>query len=948
MRTSQHALMPVCQLVKCGIDNFNRFVGKLFNMKQKPRSIFQVMGWVILIALLMLSFFLLPMVMIMMHDGIPKDRLALWLPLYVLVVAFPVMAAYFYWSVLRKYVSALTFWLIVSAATLGLVLFHRMTFEERISSNHREVVTFFVGAFIGGTLGGMLVFGLVNRFIPRWLSIAQATPREANESGRPKKQIGLKSIFIWTTGIAIIAAAFTNPAKLLLLENDSLRVFLYQLFTFIGYAVFCTFLFLPVQAWLSNVTPRWLGKISLLIFCIILPPSILWVCSAITIAAFAGEEMIVTLTFSAMLFYLGVYAILWNQACRWTGIVTEKKEPEQARRLGLFGRSFSLLRSGGKVLILASTVAFMLLSFIWGAWHLIGGQAQDVGLINKKIHTLLGSENHDRDWVDAVNDHISKGITAENNLAVKVIKTCNPYAVWEREAVSLGTSKYSLVINDSDPGKHREIERLGLTLEQLAEYPPLEVGQWLAEREFDFQKQLEEDFPIFGKRLQSYSDSVDSMDLDNPVVAKRLKSLSDFIDLPPKVALPEEVELTRDERLAEYFIGNGVSVEDLVVAPWSKEDCALGAEFVESHRAKTEQLIELSKETSFYVPAVRRAEGPILHFEVFSRIVSEPGLLLASTGFFDLGSGETENAVLISEALWRFAKLAPFRNHHMNRPALRHARNLSQAIAFSGAATESQMRRILKCSIDCNVSDDSLLRAQKLKRVFLLGQVYDRMTAPTPHTTYKADYALSLFLYQKFPWAVNWEVYLDRTEQLIDQFDEIDRAIWAGELAPKQFYAGLGKFATKTLPNGVPVWLHDFNSFPAQQFSVFVHGPKSKGKMIAESTAVDTMSRHSTNVFSSQLYGRISAMEKIAIGLEVYKTMRSAYPASLPDLVPEILPAIPVDPVTLGDFVYAPSKTDFKLYALGRDGVDDGGDEELDIIFRRPAKDLCEGLIRDK
>ena len=907
-------------------------------MKPTSQSTFQIIGWVILIAMLGLSFFLLPVVMTMMHDGIPKERLSLWLPMYVLAIAFPVMAAYFYWVVLRKYMLGLSYWLIVAAATLGLVLLHRWTFGDRIFSNHREVVTFFIGARMAGTLGGMVVFGLVSRFIPSWMSIAQTPLGQSNESVRQKRQIGLKSIFVWTAGIAVIAAAFTNQDNFLLLKDEPFRIFLYQLFTFIGYAVFCFLLFLPVQAWLNNVTPKWLGKLSLLVVSAILPPSILWLICVFTIGAFIGEEMIVTLSFSAILFYLSAYAIIWNQAFRWTGLIAARSsEPKPVKQRGLFGTTFSLLRSGAKNLILAGTVVFLLLSIVWGAWHLIGGQGQDVSQINKKIHNLTASKDVDRDWIDAANDHLSEGITPENNVAVKLIKICNAYPVIKRDEAISRPAEFTLVVNDSDPSRHEEIARLGLTLEQLAEFPPLDANAWIAEREADFHERLLKRFPALKKHLASGFYSEYAEDFGSGYAAS------------PSETQQDKPELTRDEKLAKFFMTTSIALlEYLNKTSWSADDCSLGADFVESHRWKTDQLVELSKETTFYAPVGRKYDGAIIHHDVFRRLLRQPLQLLTTTAYFDLGSGETESAVAICEALWRFAKLSPHSDRPSKEAVARDARRLAKAIVFSGAATESQMRRILDSWSESAQTGDSLKRVQELNRIFYLGRVYDRMTAPTANTTYSIERSPFFFLYQKFPGIVNWEVFLDRTEQLADQFDENEQAMFAGELTQQQFDNRLDELAGKTLSNGRVIALEHYNFFPAQQFSVFVHGPSSKGTLIAESSASYLGNQKRILSTLSRMDHRRHELARIAIGLEIYKTKNSAYPQRLQDLVPEILPAIPVDPLTLADFIYAPTKAEFKLYSTGRDGVDDGGDEKLDVIFTRPVKDIYEYLVGDE
>jgi hypothetical protein len=68
-------------------------------------------------------------------------------------------------------------------------------------------------------------------------------------------------------------------------------------------------------------------------------------------------------------------------------------------------------------------------------------------------------------------------------------------------------------------------------------------------------------------------------------------------------------------------------------------------------------------------------------------------------------------------------------------------------------------------------------------------------------------------------------------------------------------------------------------------------------------------------------------MTVTALALKRYQLVHDAYPADLNKLVPQFLPAVPLDPVDGQPLRYhLNSDGTFLLYSIGEDGNDDGGD----------------------
>jgi hypothetical protein len=63
----------------------------------------------------------------------------------------------------------------------------------------------------------------------------------------------------------------------------------------------------------------------------------------------------------------------------------------------------------------------------------------------------------------------------------------------------------------------------------------------------------------------------------------------------------------------------------------------------------------------------------------------------------------------------------------------------------------------------------------------------------------------------------------------------------------------------------------------------------------------------------------------LELGVRCYTAENNRAPAALQDLVPRYLSHVPGDPFTRQAFVYKPQQTNWVLYSVGPDGVDDGG-----------------------
>ncbi len=72
---------------------------------------------------------------------------------------------------------------------------------------------------------------------------------------------------------------------------------------------------------------------------------------------------------------------------------------------------------------------------------------------------------------------------------------------------------------------------------------------------------------------------------------------------------------------------------------------------------------------------------------------------------------------------------------------------------------------------------------------------------------------------------------------------------------------------------------------------------------------------------------------RLAAALSVHRAEHGAYPETLDDLTPIVLPQLPVDLYNTKSFIYRPNGDGYLLYSVGGNGIDDGGGNEMMTIL---------------
>jgi hypothetical protein len=86
----------------------------------------------------------------------------------------------------------------------------------------------------------------------------------------------------------------------------------------------------------------------------------------------------------------------------------------------------------------------------------------------------------------------------------------------------------------------------------------------------------------------------------------------------------------------------------------------------------------------------------------------------------------------------------------------------------------------------------------------------------------------------------------------------------------------------------------------------------------------------------------------LAAALAVYRGEHSAYPNNLAELVPSIIPALPVDPYHGKSYIYNRIADGYLLYSCGKNGADNDGSNAMRSIYEGYSLEDLEKLSPPK
>jgi hypothetical protein len=402
--------------------------------------------------------------------------------------------------------------------------------------------------------------------------------------------------------------------------------------------------------------------------------------------------------------------------------------------------------------------------------------------------------------------------------------------------------------------------------------------------------------------------------------------------------------LTRDT-IAIWSDPNSPVVEEILeqamTRPWTSAQLPPLADWVRRNQQPLDLMVEASTRPRFYAPSPTLIDNqPGLLFAMLlplSQSVRETGRSLPARAMWHLGEGRTEQAWQDLLAVHRLSRLfaqghslveqlvgfATSYNacdrtvtllHHgqLNAELARQvADDLATIRPFTAAARSlDQMERMLALNAFIGVA-----KGGGSELFSALSGVQDN------------DFGNNAFNVI----SVDWNVVLLETNRWYDRLAQAaklsDRPARAAEFA--KIEADMRQLVTEVRVPGR--WLAGVVS--RHQRSELVSSVMLGLFLPAVNAAMEAQDRANATF----------QLTRLAAALAVYRAEHGAYPPRLEELVPGILPTLPVDLYNAKPFVYKRDGEGYLLYSLGENGTDDGGsNEQLRILNGRPIDELDE------
>jgi hypothetical protein len=387
-------------------------------------------------------------------------------------------------------------------------------------------------------------------------------------------------------------------------------------------------------------------------------------------------------------------------------------------------------------------------------------------------------------------------------------------------------------------------------------------------------------------------------------------------------------------------------VYELCGIPWTQAEYPEIKQWLDAYAAPLDWLIKASrKERYSYWPLIRlddpnTANLLLIPTPSFRRLIPV-GDLMAIRSMYKLGEGDIEGAWSDTMALRRIARLISQDSHLVSQ---------LMGCSMETSATMSQLSILRVETLTVSQARSMLAELQSLAPLPLLGEAMERnlfveLNAATMLMGLSAeDYGeMSLDPESTIQWYARW-VDPNRVLRTITASWEpmIHRSSLPTMLQRKaagvEYASRFEKQPLLEVTTGtVTRFLLDAPSVRRRILTdLFVQALPRVDPFIAYAKVQD-------NVDVNKTY--ISLTETMA-ALAVYRAEKGQWPGSLSDLVPAILPAVPVDPWSKDDasLIYKRTPEGFILYSIGYNETDDGGKdnyerEEDDIVVSDPKQE---------
>jgi len=519
--------------------------------------------------------------------------------------------------------------------------------------------------------------------------------------------------------------------------------------------------------------------------------------------------------------------------------------------------------------------------------------------ISRETTHVLGPVRADGtiDYVAAMNEILSRGVTRENNAAVPIIRALGPRALAEET-------------------RARALAMLGMQ-------PLPERGDYLT----DFDEHVlatapEEDLRPTTPRPVAIPEEIRNTEEIKKKLPPELRAVLEATPKPgPSRALERAVK--------EY--------NTAMKAPWTAEQYPVIAGWLEANADPLDRVVAATRSPRLYAPWVRADEhAPMVGLDFISsdRGPKLPARMLKCRAMLRIGSGDLDGAVEDSLALHRLARLvaqAPSLLHQLLGTVLeKFALDVDLAIAGADGLTGARARRLL-----------ADLRAMSP----LPGL---RGAIDTGERFLALDMAMSLL------GGVTEEILSRETKGLGSEMP-LDAGVllrtvnspysaWAKALKSRDYLTRCRAMAaTPNIVKEIEATYARYKKDPAAAARLRTSGSKAARRerdrvfgRIMQGATIPIIGRCDEKMALAEAYRRLTLT---ALALAACRAENGRYPADLSALVPAYLPEVPADVFRREPLVYRLEKNGYLLYSVGPNFKDDGGEkgeyyDEGDFVVR--------------
>ena len=368
--------------------------------------------------------------------------------------------------------------------------------------------------------------------------------------------------------------------------------------------------------------------------------------------------------------------------------------------------------------------------------------------------------------------------------------------------------------------------------------------------------------------------------------------------------------------------------------PWTSEQAPPLARWVAANKKPLDMLVEASQRPRCYFPSPslldRERESLVAMLLPGVQGVREAGRSLPARAMWHLGEDRPDEAWKDLLAVHRIGRLTAQGQTLVEQlvgiaiDGL--AREGTLTLLDQGRLTVEQARQIqgdLASLPNFNGMADSLDSMERLSYVDLVTQIGARKNRDMMPMLGMAEERLNLV----HALSVDWNVVLRKGNEFYDRLAAAARL--PDRTARRQAYAQIDN--------------------DLQQLAEDVHNPASLAAgVISPGRRSELAAAMMLSLFLPAVHAATDAQDRantqlellrLAAALAVYRAQHGTYPNKLDELVPAVLPELPVDLYNAQKYLYKRTDDGYLLYSTGVNGVDDGGSNKMYRVLHGQSVD---------